>query len=416
MLEPVPTQTLPAGLRYTLVNGPWVLIGSLSFGLSNYLIILVLAFQYGLAEAGKFRLFLSIVELLAIFSLLDTSKIIVKNLVLGKRGVVRPLMLHRAKWSLAGLAIGCIIAAVFYQQGSDIWIPLLVASLLLPAACSADAYSDINLAKKQFQTNAFFNLAKFGTLTLAALTVAHLDVGVFYFMVAYFVIVAAFHLAFVTRYEEAFEPAGPEAGVLKKQATRLSGAGLFPALLEQADKALISLFLGMDALGLYTVGVATGRLLLHCIRPLLTIYFPMLVHDRPTPKLLLVLGCGLTVVGAAFAWLLQFYFDRVLGPSFAGAFPVAAVCAAGLGVYGVGVTTYYSTIFHRNSDLRIPTLTNIVTAAVTLCYLVAAVIFGGQWALLLCAASYPLRELINLTIITVLSKRVGANAKAGSVL
>src|SRR5687767_5355848 len=107
----MPSLTLPTSLRYTLVNAPWALISSLSFGVSNYFIILVLAFHYGLAVAGEFRLFLSLVEILGIFSLLDTGKITVKNLVLGKRGIVRPLIMHRAKWSLLGVAIGCILSA-----------------------------------------------------------------------------------------------------------------------------------------------------------------------------------------------------------------------------------------------------------------------------------------------------------------
>lgn len=412
-VQAITGQTL---LRYTLFNAPWALICTLSFGLSNYLIILFISHYDGLAEAGRLRLFLSILELIGISTLLDTPKIVIKNMVMGKHGVVRPLMFHRAKWSLAGMAIGCVVAAAFQQKGDDAWIAILIASLLLPFIYAGDTYDSMNQAKQLFRANAFCALSKFGSLTILALVMGRLGMSVVYFMVAYSIVVSAFHVYFVTRHREPFDPAAAEADELKRQSVQLSAAGVFPVLLMQVDKLLISYFLGLEALGLYTIGISTGNLFLHFIRPSLTIYFPFLVNSRPSLRLLLTVAGVLTVIGGIGAWLLQFYFVHVLSPKFIDAYPIAAVPVVGLGLCSIGVVSYYSSVYHRGSNIRIPTITNIITAGVVAIYLLASVLLGGKYALLLCAASYPLRELVNVIVINALTRRFEADAKACPVL
>jgi hypothetical protein len=53
---------------------------------------------------------------------------------------------------------------------------------------------------------------------------------------------------------------------------------------------------------------------------------------------------------------------------------------------------------------------------VVISYLLVAILQGGEHVLLLCAASYPLRELIKMSIIAILSRKEEANAKPGAVL
>ena len=48
-------------------------------------------------------------------------------------------------------------------------------------------------------------------------------------------------------------------------------------------------------------------------------------------------------------------------------------------------------------------------------YMVAALTFGGDYALLLCAASYPLRELVRLIVIRNLNSRADKTVDASTV-
>ena len=92
--------------KYAFFNAPWAFIASLSHGLSSYLIMLLLAHYYGLAASGQFRLLTAIVGTLSIFTLVDSGKVVVKYLIMGRTGVVRPVFMQRIRWGLLGAAAG----------------------------------------------------------------------------------------------------------------------------------------------------------------------------------------------------------------------------------------------------------------------------------------------------------------------
>lgn len=402
-------------VKYTLRNAPWTLIASLSSGLSNYIIILVLSGAFGLAAGGEFRLFLSIMGVLSIFTLTDTGKIAVKYLVLGDSGVVRPLLLNRMRWAVAGIVAGAVTAAVFYQRGNALWLPVLAGALLLPLTYPTDMYAQINQARRQFHLNALYSVAKYTSLVLLALAATRIDMSVPLFLIVYSVMIAGYHILFLTRHKETFEQANPNARSYIREGIQLSGSGLFPLLMESADKFLISYFFGLEALGLYAIGVSTGRLFLNLVKPTLAIYFPILVKTRPDARLLLVSLVVLTGIGIVAALLMDLYFTHVLAAKYMDAYPLAAIVVAGLGVYAVGVIIQYSSIYYKDSTIAIPAIANITTTVLVVSYLFVSIAQGGQYALLLCAASYPLRDLISMTSIMFLSKRLGIHAKTDIV-
>jgi O-antigen/teichoic acid export membrane protein len=407
---------MPHLLRYTLSHAPWMLISSLSHGVSNYIIIILLAKFYGLAAGGQFRLLLSIVSLLSTFTLLDSGKVVIRHLVMQRPGVVRPLLIARVLGALAGLSIGVIAATVLHWKGDELWLPMLMAALLLPVTFPPDLYAQVNQAKKQFHINAIYNVARYSTLTLMVLVLGLLRFDVMWLFAAYFAVFAVFNLFYLMLCREAYEPSNPEGRVFIKETVQLSGSGVFPIIIENADKILISYFLGLEALGLYAIGVSTGKILLNFIRPALTIYFPILVNRRVDGSLLLRSFLALSTIGLTIAVLMKYYFAHVLGPEHLNAYPVAAVIVGGLGLYFVGVLSYYSSVYHKDSTIIIPSLTNIISSVLVISYLVAAILQGGEHVLLLCAASYPLREFIKMCIIVVLSRKEEADAKPGAVL
>lgn len=402
-------------VKYTLSNAPWTLIASMAQPLSNYVIIILLSQFYGLAEGGRFRLLLSIFAILALFTLIDSGKIVVKYLVMAHSGVVRPLLFNRMRWALAGLFAGVAGALLIHQKEDNLWVALLVAAVLLPISEPASLYAQINQAKKQFRLAAIYSISKFTSATALVPVCFYLNLDVIYFFAGYFIILGAFNVAFILLHEETFQPAGVNAPTYIKESVQLSASGLFPVILEHADKFIVSYFLGLEALALYAVGISTGRLLLNFVRPVLVIYFPILVDQRPTARFVALAFALLSCVGVAAAWLLQYYFGGVLEAKFLPAYPLAAVIVAGLGVHFSSVIVYYSSVYHRGSRIIIPTVTNIITSALVIAYLGAAIMYAGAYALVLCAASYPLRDLLNLIITVAMSKRFGIDANADPV-
>jgi hypothetical protein len=390
--------------KHAFFNAPWAFIASLSHGLSNYLIMLLLGHYYGLAASGQFRLLTAIVGTLSIFTLVDSGKVVVKYLIMGRTGVVRPILMQRIRWGLLGAVGGVITSAVLYQRGDDLWLPLLVAALLLPLTMSADLYGQINQARSQFRLNALYSVIKYGSLVLIVPLGAVLQLSVQFALVAYSVMRTAFTVLFLAFHPESYEKETAEAKDYRRQSLQLSGSGMFAILLEHADKFLISYFFGMEALGLYAIGVSTGRLLLNVVKPTMTVFFNHFVHHRPSVGMLVVSFLLFTGVGIGVGLLMKYYFEYLLNPIYYAAYPMAAVIVAGLGIYCVQVVMFYSAIYYKGTNMVVPTLVNLIVAVLTVVYLAASIYWGGQYALMLCALSYPLRDALGLIAVPLVSR------------
>ena len=275
----------------------------------------------------------------------------------------------------------------------------------MPISGPASLFVQVNQANKQFRLNAFYFVTAWGTVTAVITLLAFLKVDIVWLLSAYFVLLAIFHAYFFSRHKEVLEPENDNAPHYRRASLQLSGSGIFPIILESADKFLVTYFFGLEALGLYVIGVSSGRLFLHFVKPTLTIYYPILVQYNFSSSVLLAGFLGLSMCGIALALLMRYYFEYVLGPEYMTAYPLAAVILLGLGVSFVGVVRYYSAVYHKEGSPRIPAITNIVTAVIVMTYMVLVLKFGGDYALLLCAASYPLRELVMIITISYLSNQ-----------
>jgi O-antigen/teichoic acid export membrane protein len=390
---------------HTLRHAPWAVVASLCAGLSNYVIIILLSQYYGLTEGGQFRLLMSIVGLLTLFTLAEADKVAIRHLVMGKPGVIRPLLVSRMQFALLGTAAGLVTAWVFYGRGESIWLAIAAASLLLPFAYPTDLYAQIIQAKNNFRKLAAYSMVKYAILTSLAFISSLWSIAVLAFIVIYYVWLAAINSAYLMMQKEAYEPANAEARLYRRESIQLSFAGFFPLILEHADKLLVSYFLGLEKLALYTIGISTGRLISIVIKPTMTVYFPVLVKERFSLRLMVTLFVVLSAAGLIAAWPLYYYFAEVLGSEYAEAYPLAAIIIAGLGVYFISVVVYYSSVYYKDARLSVPTMTSVLSTLITLVYLVFVLTFGGDYALVLSAASYPLRDLLTLVVTVVLSRR-----------
>ena len=395
-------------LNHTLRNAPWALITSLCSGLSTYLILLILSHYYDLATSGGFRLLLSIVALLGLASLNDTGKILVKNLVMGVSGLVRPLLVNRLRWSVIGMIAGVAISAVMFSRNDELALPVLIGSLLMPVSQSTRLFMQINQAKKQFRLNAGYNVLKFGSLVLVTLVLAYYGVSPTYTFICYFVLTALFHIYFIAIQPETKEPPISDPKPYVSQSIKLSASGLLPVIAEHADKFLVSYFFGLEALGLYTIAVSTGRLMLNLVKPMLTIYFGSFVNQVLRVRTIVAIFIALTGIGVGLALVVKYYYIYVLPAAYADGYMISAAILCGFGCYTIGVVSYYSAVLHRDSSIIVPTLTNIFTFSAMVIYWALVLVWGGSWTLILFGISYPLRELANLIFIKVIEARFRA--------
>jgi O-antigen/teichoic acid export membrane protein len=291
------------------------------------------------------------------------------------------------------------------MRNDEIWIPIFILSLCVPFIAPMNLFIQINQSKKDFRLNAIYVLIKYSIIVPICALIGLFNFNVYLFFGIFFIVSAFVNIICLRRHEEFFQESNILARRYRKESLQLSGSGVFPQVLEHLDKFIISYFFGLETLGIYTIGVSTGSLLLHVIKPTLTIYFPYLVEHRLDWKIFVGGFLLLTSIGAATIYFLEIYFNEILGPDYADAKLLTYVIVAGLGVSFLGVISYFSAVYHKDGTAKTPAITNVVTASIIAAYLLASVRFGGDYALLLCAASYPLREFVNLMVIQLLERR-----------
>ena len=390
---------------YFAQNAPWTVVTTLVTGLSNYVIMILLMRFAGLEAVGQFRLLLSIVAMLALASVLDTGKILIKYVVQEMPGVIRPLLVNRALWSLIGVAAGLVVAAVQAYQDNPLAPAVAAAALMLPLTFPFNLYAQILQARREFRLNALINLLKQTVIVGVVFVWLLLEWDVITLFIVYYALRTAFNVWYMSWHFSEMRTVAPESKKIVREATVLSGSGMLQVVLDNIDKFLVSYFLGLEALGLYAIGVSTGKLLLSFVKPMLVVYLADLVDNRLSRRFQWLSFALLTLVGIVLTVIMGFFMSLVFKPDEMLAYPIAAVIWISLGIYFVGVTKYYSSIYHKDSSLKVPVITNLVSTPLIVGYLLLCLKFGGDYALILCAASYPLRELINVVAISMLSRR-----------
>ena len=390
---------------YFMKNAPWTVVTTFVTGVSTYAIMLMLMRFEGLEAVGQFRLLLSIVAMLSLATVLDTGKILIKYVVQETPGIIRPLLVNRMVWSILGVAAGLIVAAVMHYRGQELAWAVAAAALLLPLTFPTNLFAQIHQARRQFRFNALINIGKHAVLVGMALIWLMLDWNVIGLFITYFAVLTVFNVWYMSWHASELRTVAPDSPKVVREATVLSGSGLLPVVLDNIDKFLVSYFLGLEALGIYAIGVSTGRLLLNFVKPMLVVYLADLVKKRLSLKFEILAFIFLTLVGLSAALVLRYVMEYFFEPDAMQAYPISFVILVGLGVYFVGVTKYYSSIYYKDSSLKVPVITNLISAPIIVGYLLACLTYGGDYALVLCAGSYPLREALNFTIISALSRR-----------
>ncbi|MCG8559849.1 MAG: oligosaccharide flippase family protein [Hyphomicrobiales bacterium] len=397
-------------IRYIVAQAPWALIATLSAGLANYVIVIILTKFYDAYVVGQFRLLLSVVGLLGLFSFLETGNILLKAVVENKGGVAKPLFVNRVKYALIGSAVGLVLAFYFYRDGNDIYIPLAFSALVVPVFFPTAMFEFINHALKNFRGNAIIDLTRFASVTLLFAAGGFFGVYPPALLSTYFVVLAGFNAFFYARLVEKLKPFATRAPKEIKDSVQLSLSSVFVNILEHADKLLISYVFGLKALGLYAVGVSTGNLVLFMAKPALTVLNPLLVEERFSGRMLAYIFVGTTIAGVIASVALKPIFAVVFGAEYLEAYDLSKVIIWGLGIFCVSVLVYNTSVYNKDSPVRVPVLNNFISPVIVLVYLVLAVLLGGEYALLLCAASYPLRQLVNVVILAIISGRTSAHA------
>ena len=397
-----------APLGYFVRNGPFAIVSSSLPGLINYVVVVYLTYRSGLEAAGEYRLLFSFFAICGLFTLNEAAKVYVRANRFGRPDQMAALVLASAQVTL--LARLLLVAGYGVLAALDVpWLPPII---LVIAGASlfyypAELYKAHLQSEQRFATLFAATLAKWSTVLLVFVATFELTRSVMWSLALQlsamalinfliFCHISGRHLAFD---RSLLNPLVNARRPENKESAWLS-FGLLPGLVEQVDKLLVGWIFGLEALGLYTLGFSSGRLLFNALKPSLYIYYRHFVDRMPPARLLRTAFLLFTLLGAMLAagYVGAIQLFPVLAP-FRGTEWIAAVLFLS---YGVAIVDgVYSQAYALNKDTDSRHVFWGATLSSLPCFLLFAVAaqMPAEPGLVLFACFYPLRHGVAVALL-----------------
>ena len=395
---------LPDRLRYYVVNAPWSVASNALPGFANYAMILFLAAYVGAEAVGEMRLVLSYFALFALPTLTESPKLLVRAAVEEDAALMARLVLSRFLTGLAGgLLVVALVVPLFTGEGPSATLALI--AVLASVHFTGDAYISINQAHGRFRRNFLLNLAKNGGSLVLFFTLVLSGGGIETAVLAYLAAITAFNAItslLALRAEGVLRelPSAPAAlwrDRTVNEARYLSLGAAVPYSLEHIDKLILGHLFSLELLGIYTIGVSTGRLVYNVVKPSIFVFYREFAKRIPTRRRIIQLlwsGTGFGLVLWTMLWLLTKVAS--IDGEFAQSVWIALVIFAS---YGIAIAnTVYAQAITVNADAtsRHVFAGNLIAGAACLALFGVAVLIGGTAGLYVFAMFFPLRHLTGL--------------------
>ena len=402
-------------ISYFLKNAPLAILTSSLPGFVNYAAILFISATYSMADVGQYRLIMSYFALMGLFSLQESSKVLIRIKVEGDEGNIASLFFSRL---YSTLLVTLIIFAIYYTHipVASAYIPevLLYIALLSCINYPADIYLSYLQADKRFPLLAGLSLLKYLFSLIIFVSLMLLGHSIMMAALCQVIALTLFNLIFLIIWvgplltKHALTSCNPIKLIKNKnsnEAFTLSLANWLPGTLEHFDKMIIGFFFGLEALGLYTLAFSTGRFIYNALKPAFYIYYRNFVDSLPQKKLLMWVMVIFTLFGAALSLIFLLATQNIsFFTKFEGAETVVYILFLSYGIamvdaiytqsYGINKQAKSKHLLYANTSISLFCLSMFMLCAILPVYS----------AMIVCALHYPIRHGGTILMLSYLKK------------
>jgi len=265
--------------HYITQNGFWVLFSQLSGSILAFATTAVLTYFLTKDDFGQYRYVLSVVPILAIFSLQGIGTAMIRSVAKGRMVDLGKILKTKIKWSLIGSVAAIFISAYyFYQTNSALGYSFLIVAILLPVYENFYVYSYYYKGRQEFKKDARFEVAvrliqAIVLITTAALTKNFIAILGVYFLARFLSSgVLYLYTSKVACKNSSIESREPDDTI--KYGTALSFVGILGTLTANMDKLFVWHLLGDAELALYYVALVIPYNVVLLINVIPRIAFP----------------------------------------------------------------------------------------------------------------------------------------------
>jgi O-antigen/teichoic acid export membrane protein len=403
---------LKKALTHFRLLGPWVFLGRIYLMMASLLLSVIFARMLSVEEYGTYKYILSVFSLMAIFSLTETSQVVVRYVPRGYECINGMLLALRLKYSLIG-SCALLLLGVYYLHSGEVGFGLLFLGLTVVYPI----YFSFQLFDPYMQSKLWFK-------RLNAVYIIRTTIQIFSVIIVYILTQSIYLAAFCMLFSIAVvnllvylstSPLGKAKVIgrgefndreISREALTLSLIGLLPVVVEQLDKVLIAQIASYEALALFSIGVVFGRAINGFFKPFISTLNAKLVHRTMDLRHFCFAFIFGSLIGMFFSASAPSAIVLLYGESYAVSVHYAQVILMSLGLYVVHALLYNQSMFNKQSSLRKIYANNLVIPLFSLVYLALVVSSGAEQHVLLMymAFLYPLKMIFSIIALLLMGR------------
>lgn len=242
---------------YLAKNGGWLMASKVVSMASAFGISVILANYLSKEILGVYRYIISVIGMLALFTLSGMGTAVTRSVAQGKDGVVKAALRAEMAWGTVGGVLGLMIAGYYFFQGNNILaISFALVGLFLPFYNVFNLYGSIAQGKKLFSVSERYEIARLIVYTVMLVTVVLLTDKVYYLVLPILIsgtVVQGLIYWRATKLIRLNNNQDPEAILYGKH---LSLMGLISLIGSSIDQLIIYHWLGPVQLAVYAMAIA----------------------------------------------------------------------------------------------------------------------------------------------------------------
>lgn len=236
-----------------LVKGVfWLNIGKILILIASFSIMVAFANFVSKETYGTYQYIISVVSILAIFSLPGIDTALVKSIVKKKEGTLKLSVKEKIKFSLIGSVILFGVAIWYFIKGNlSLSLPFLIAATFFPFQETFKIFPVFWQAKKDFYKKSKYSFLSSLFVALTIIPVIYYTKNVFYLILAFFLSHTFFDGIFLlkTLRQTKNEEQDKKAISFGKHLTMMSSIA---SVAYQLDKVILWKFLGPAQVAIYS--------------------------------------------------------------------------------------------------------------------------------------------------------------------
>ncbi len=310
---------------YLTSNGFWSIATQIISMLTTLIVVYVFA-NYAAKELyGQYKFVLSIVSLLAIFTLTGTGVAIMQSVARGFTNDLQRLLKSKIIFGLIGALLSIVLSGYYFYKGNhELSNIFLAISIFIPFFESFFLYNSYLQGKKDFKTSFFYVSISTIIQSIALLSAIFITTNIIVILAALFISQIAtraffFYITLKNRHES--EKDTPNDKEVLKYSKHLSAMGVVSLVANHIDKILVFHYLGAAELAVYAVAILVPEQIKEAFKHIYKLAIPKYAKQdiknikKNILKKMLIFGLPVVIIISIYI-LIAPYFYSILFPKY----------------------------------------------------------------------------------------------------